>query len=125
MRVGHEFQGRYKAILVEKDSYLLELSRYVVLNPVRTHMVKDAADWPWSRYRATVGQAPPLRCLQVDWLLSQFGSDREQAIVRYRNFVRAGIGLPPVWEKTYNQVFLGEQAFVERLQSQIQAKSGT
>ncbi|MDD5266320.1 MAG: hypothetical protein PHO08_04225 [Methylococcales bacterium] len=51
------FQGRYKAILVEKDSYLLELSRYVVLNPVRVQMVKDAADWPWSSYRATIGQA--------------------------------------------------------------------
>jgi len=93
-RVGHVFQGRYKAILVEKDSYLLELSRYVVLNPVRAQMVKDVADWPWSSYRATIGQAPPLRCLHLDWLLSQLGSEREQAIVRYQNFVRAGIGLP-------------------------------
>src|SRR5450759_4322091 len=73
-RVGHVFQGRYKAILVEKDSYLLELSRYVVLNPVRAQMVNHAADWPWSSYRAMISQASPLRCLQVDWLLSQFGS---------------------------------------------------
>jgi len=56
-RVGHVFQGRYKGILVEKDSYLLELSRYIVLNPVRARMVRAARDWPWSSYRATVGQA--------------------------------------------------------------------
>jgi REP element-mobilizing transposase RayT len=53
-RVGHVFQGRYKAILVEKDSYLLELARYVVLNPVRAGMVSDAGDWPWSSYPARV-----------------------------------------------------------------------
>lgn len=123
-RVGHVFQGRYKAILVEKNSYLLELSRYVVLNPVRAQIVNDAADWPWSSYRAMIGQASPLRCLQVDWLLSQFGSGREQAIVRYQHFVRAGMGLPPVWKKLKNQIFLGEKVFVERLQSQIQAESG-
>jgi len=107
-RVGHVFQGRYKAILVEKDSYLLELSRYVVLNPVRAHRVKDVADWPWSSYCATIIQAQPLPSLQVDGLLSQFGSNREQAIARYQNFVRAGMALPPVWEHLKNQIFLGD-----------------
>ncbi|WP_459874236.1 transposase, partial [Endothiovibrio diazotrophicus] len=50
-RVGHVFQGRYKAILVQKESYLLELARYIVLNPVRARMVRSAKDWPWSSYR--------------------------------------------------------------------------
>lgn len=54
-RVGHLFQGRFKAILVDSDAYLLELSRYVVLNPVRAGMVKNIADWPWNSYRASVG----------------------------------------------------------------------
>ena len=54
-RVGHVFQGRYKAILVQKESYLLELARYVVLNPVRAGMVRSAKDWPWSNYRSTAG----------------------------------------------------------------------
>ena len=49
-RVGHGFQGRYKAILVQKDSYVLELARYIVLNPVRVHLVREAKDWPWSSY---------------------------------------------------------------------------
>ncbi|MDD5266321.1 MAG: hypothetical protein PHO08_04230 [Methylococcales bacterium] len=65
-----------------------------------------------------------IKSLQVDGLLSQFGSDREQAIERYPNFVRAGIGLSPVWEKLKNQIFLGEKMFVERLQAQIQAGLG-
>src|SRR3989338_752543 len=54
-RVGHLFQGRYKAILIDKDSYWLEVSRYVVLNPVRAGMVKEPGGWPWSSYNATVG----------------------------------------------------------------------
>lgn len=56
-RVGHVFQGRYKAILVNKESHLLELARYIVLNPVRAAMVRSARDWPWSSYRATAGFA--------------------------------------------------------------------
>jgi putative transposase len=57
-RDGHVFQGRYKAILVQKDAYLLELSRYIVLNPVRAGMVRSAKDWRWSHYRATAGLTP-------------------------------------------------------------------
>ena len=54
-RVGHLLQGRYKAILVERDSYLLELCRYIVLNPVRAGTVRRAGDYRWSSYRATAG----------------------------------------------------------------------
>jgi putative transposase len=51
-RTGHLFQGRFKGIIVDQDSCLLELTRYVVLNPVRAKMVKDPGDWPWSSYGA-------------------------------------------------------------------------
>ncbi len=71
--VGHLFQGRYKAILVQRDAYLLELTRYVVLNPVRARMVKDPMDWPWSSYGATVGCVSAPDWLECDWLLAQFG----------------------------------------------------
>jgi hypothetical protein len=57
-RVGHVLQGRYKAILVDRDAYLLELCRYVVLNPVRARLVADPAEWPWSRCAATANNAP-------------------------------------------------------------------
>jgi putative transposase len=70
-RVGHLFQGRFKAILIEKDSYLLEISRYLALNPVRTGMVSRAEEWPWSSYRTTIGIADPPSWLQVDWILEQ------------------------------------------------------
>ena len=81
--VRHLFQGRFKAILVERDAYLLELARYVVLNPVRAGMVADAGDWPWSSYRAMVGEDRSPEWLEVDGLLGCFGRDRSSARKRY------------------------------------------
>jgi putative transposase len=112
--VGHLFQGRYKAILVERDAYLLELARYVVLNPVRAGMVREAGDWPWSSYRAMDGQVAAPDWLETDWLLGQFGQERTCAQAAYRDFVREGIARPSVWKELRNQVFLGSEAFVER-----------
>lgn len=89
-RVGHVFQGRYRAIMVEKDSYLLELLRYVVLNPVRAKMVSAAGDWLWSSYGAIVGMASRPDWLQTDWVLGQFGSTHGKAVMVYMDFVRAG-----------------------------------
>jgi putative transposase len=90
--VGHVFQGRYKAILVQKESYLLELARYVVLNPVRAGMVDAPGDWEWGSYNFTTGamDAPPW--LDIVWLLSQFGQVRDLAIGEFRQFVLAGVG---------------------------------
>lgn len=95
-RVGHVFQGRYKAILVERDSYLLELSRYVVLNPVRAAMVKHARQWPWSSYRAIVGEASPPPWLNTAWLLGHFGTQRSRQIAGYVEFVQQGVRGPGV-----------------------------
>jgi len=97
-RAGHVFQGRYKAILVQKDSYLLELARYVVLNPVRAGMVSDVQDWQWSSYLEMVGRRPSAKWLETDWVLNHFGDSRDTAIVNYQNFVREGVGLSPVWD---------------------------
>ena len=114
-RVGHVFQGRYKGILVEKDSYLLELARYVVLNPVRAGMVRDAAAWPWSSYHAMIDAEKPPAWLQTDWVLGQFSPQRGRAIKHYIDFVRAGVGLPSVWAQLRGQVFLGSDAFLKRM----------
>jgi len=94
-RVGHVFQGRYKAILVEKDQYLLELARYIVLNPVRAGMVRSAKDWPWSSYRATAGQSRGVACLNVEWLLSAFAKRKSTAVERYKKYVRKVRRQPP------------------------------
>ena len=115
-RVGHVFQGRFKAILVDKDSYLLELARYVVLNPVRARMVRDTARWPWSSYHAMTGAQPAPVWLHTDWLLAQFSSQRTRAVKKYIEFVRQGVGLPTVWENLRGQVFLGDDAFLKRMQ---------
>ena len=76
-RVGHVFQGRFKGILVESDAYLLELSRYIVLNPVRAQMVRSAKDWPWSRYRATAGISGAHPCLATDRVLDRVRQTKE------------------------------------------------
>lgn len=112
--IGHLFQGRFKAILVERDAYLMELARYLVLNPVRAGMVPVAEDWAWSSYRATTGQVPAPAWLQTDWLLAQFADERSQAQARYADFVRQGVDRPSVWQGLRHQVFLGSDGFVER-----------
>ena len=118
-RVGHVFQGRYKAILVEKDSYLLELSRYIVLNPVRARMVRSAKDWKWSSYRATAGFKENEACLTTDWILSCFSENKNEAEGRYREFVRAGKSQPSPWESLKNQIYLGTDEFVEGVQCKL------
>jgi REP element-mobilizing transposase RayT len=115
-RVGHVFQGRFKAVLVDREAHLLELARYVVLNPVRAGIVADARAWRWSSYRATLGDEPAPAWLEVDSLLAQFGTRRTIALRRYVDHVRAGIGLPSIWQQLNQQVYLGDDAFVARMQ---------
>jgi len=118
-RVGHVFQGRYKAILVQKESYLLELSRYIVLNPVRARMVQAAEDWPWSSYRATAGITKAEQCLTTDWILSSFAKIRKAAHKRYQLFVQEGKNQPAPWERLKNQIYLGSDDFVEAMQCNL------
>ncbi len=124
-RPGHLFQGRYKAILVDADSYLLELTRYVVLNPVRAGMVQNPGDWIWSSYRAMIGEAPAFLWLEVDGLLAQFSTQRKTAIERYREFVRQGIDQASIWHDLKGQIYLGDESFVSRMQAKISGKKKT
>lgn len=116
-RTGHAFQGRYHAVLVERETHLLELARYVVLNPVRAGMVDDAARWPWSSYRAFIGSAAAPPWLETDWMLSQFGRERPSAVRRFVEFVRAGVGLPSIWTGLRGNIYLGSDDFVQRMQA--------
>jgi REP element-mobilizing transposase RayT len=120
-RVGHVLQGRYKAILVQKETYLLELARYIVLNPVRARMVRAAKDWPWSSYRATAGLGAGPGWLQTDWILSAFARRKGRAMQRYRAFVAEGKDQPSPWGQLTNQVFLGSEHFVSELQARLEA----
>ncbi len=120
-RGGHLFQGRYKAILVDKDNYLLELARYVVLNPVRAKgMVRDIKDWSWSSYLAMIGVAPAADWLTTDWLLSQFGKQKTQSMEKYQQFVIDGIqDKLNIWSGLKGQIYLGDETFISNMQQKI------
>jgi REP element-mobilizing transposase RayT len=113
-RTGHLLQGRYKAILVEKESYLLELCRYIVLNPVAARMADAPESWGWSSYRATAGFGAVPGFLTTEWVLAQFGNKPERAQQRYVAFVHDGLRAPSPWKGLRGGVLLGEDPFVER-----------
>jgi putative transposase len=117
-RVGHLFQGRYKAILVDKDAYFLELSRYIVLNPIRANMVQALDDYPWSSWHAAMGITASPSWLATDALLGMFAKQRKPAREKYASFVQQGKGIS-VWDKLTNQVFLGNDDFVQTHLAQL------
>jgi REP element-mobilizing transposase RayT len=121
-RVGHVFQGPFKAILVQKDAYLLELARYIVLNPVRAQMVRSAKAWRWSSYRATAGYEKNDACLTTEWILAGFDNTKSIAQQRYRDFVKAGKEQPSPWQWLKNQIYLGDDDFVNDMQRKLKSE---
>jgi len=119
---GHIFQGRFKAILVQKDNYLLELCRYVVLNPVRARLVEKPEAWRWSSYGATAGLRKKPHFLTTDWILGLFDSKGAVARKRYRGFVREGVHRASPWDELQGQVLLGGEGFVERFKDFLEDK---
>ena len=117
--VGHLFQGRYKGIVVDEEAYLLELSRYIVLNPVKAKMVKHVSDWPWSSYQPMTGEIASPEWLSCDSLLLQFSKQRKTAIKRFKEFVDAGIKNGPIWGELKHQIYLGDDAFVEKMTAHL------
>lgn len=119
--VGHLFQGRFKAILVDRDNYLFALCRYVERNPVAAGFVTTPGDWPWSSCRAHLGQAPTPPWLDSDGLHGHLlgrpvrnAADRQTAAARYAELVQDGND-SDLWSRGLRQqVFLGDEAFVER-----------
>jgi hypothetical protein len=95
-----------------KDAHLLELCRYVVLNPVRAKLVAHPRQWGWSSYRATAGVGERAPALTVDWVLGQFGARLKTAQARYRAFVAEGRNGPRPWDQLQGQVYLGSEEFV-------------
>ncbi len=103
--------------MVEKEGHLLELCRYVVLNPVRAGMVAQARQYAWSSYRATAGEVPVPAWLTVAWILEQVGSRRPAAQRAYREFVRDGAKrVEAPWRGVVGQVYLGSEAFIRGVQ---------
>ncbi len=116
-RVGHVFQGRYKSILIEKESYLLELCRYVVLNPVRAGMVSEPDSWKWSSYKSTAYTRSKSNFLTTDWVLGHFSENSSEARQGYKEFILEGLSnqVQP-WKELVGQIFLGSESFVARIE---------
>lgn len=118
-RSGHLFQGRYKAILVNRDSYFLELARYIVLNPVRAAMVKHPSQWKWSSYGATSGRASAPAWLTTYDLLAEFGKRRAAGRRKYQEFIAEGMGKESIWKDLQGQIYLGDDDFVEQMRGKL------
>ncbi len=121
-RVGHLFQGRYKAILVDKDSYLIELSRYIHLNPWRVRIGgKDPLGYRWSSLRAYTGREKAPEWLETEEVLGSFGQKGGKARRAYGGFVREGMekGIKTPWEEVRWQSILGSGSFVEEIEDRF------
>lgn len=121
-RVGHVLQGRFKAILVEKEEYLLELGRYVVLNPVKCRLVQKPEDWAWSSYRAMVGLTRKPEYLETEWLLEQFSPDEKEARERFRRFVSEAKGLKSPLKKARGGWILGGKELLAKVEERLEKK---
>jgi len=121
-RTGHLFQGRFGAMLVEKESHLLEACRYVILNPVRARVVGHPSEWEWSSYNSTQGRCASHPCLTTDWVLGQFAGKRSRARQEYRRFVEDGIGKESGWMEAKVQGVLGSAGFVEKLVDYVKGR---
>jgi len=121
-RVGHLFQSRFHGLLVERETHLLALLRYIVLNPVRCGAVADAGDYEWSSYRVTAGLLPPPTWLETEWTLAQFGPDRAAAQAAYRRYVAAGAAASYDPRKAIvGQIYVGGADFAKRMQERADA----
>lgn len=120
-RSGHLFQGRYKAIVVDKDSYLLELSRYMHLNPVRAGMVEKPEDYPHSSYSAYISGNKE-NIVTCDTIQGMFGKSEKQARKKYQTFVELALGeeTESPLKQIYGGIILGSENFIRTVLSQIE-----
>jgi hypothetical protein len=121
--MGPLFQGRFHASIVEKESYLLEAARYIVLNPVRAGIVEHPGRWRWSSYGATAGMAMAPPWLEVDRMLGMLGRrSKEEARKRYREFVREGMEeeREPGWT---SQLIVGGKLFTQEVRERIDGRA--
>lgn len=123
--VGHCFQGRYKAILCQSDAYLLELVRYLHLNPVRAGLAPTADRYRWSSHRLYLGGRDS-GGVAVEAVLPQFSAHRARAVVAYRAFVQAGVpaGHRDDLYTVVAQRFLGDERFAERMERESRREMG-
>jgi REP element-mobilizing transposase RayT len=118
-RTGHLFQGRFKAFIIDKDAYILELSRYIVLNPVRAGLVSSVEEWPWSSYRAMAGSQISEPFIHTDWLLGLFSDIKSQARRLYISFVNEGAVVESPLKAAKGGLLVGSPSFVEKFRDAL------
>jgi len=119
-KIGHLFQGRYKAILCDREGYLLSLVRYLHVNPVRAGLVKDPAEYAWSSHRTYLGlDHDPMIARSL--VLERFGREVTKAVGAYQEYVTQGMsqGHEPRYYQVVDQLFLGDEPFVSRMKKQV------
>jgi len=123
-KVGHLFQGRYKAVLVQADEYLHCLSRYIHLNPVRANIVKDPGEYRWSSYKSYISKEEEQEFLTTEFILGMFSSDLRNARKLYKSFVVENIGneVEIIRNNITGGIILGKAAFVDRIKSKLAHK---
>lgn len=125
-KVGHLFQGRYKAILCQKDAYLLELVRYVHLNPIRAKIVDNLLDYPWTSHKAYVSGQEKNTLVNTEFILRQFSRVKYTSQKLYAQFVEAGksLGYQNKFYLTTEQRMLGNEEFVQEVFSKAKTEEG-
>lgn len=124
--IGHIFAGRYKSLCIEREGYLLELSRYIHLNPVRAGAAQRPEEYPWSSYQYYIGKKERPKWLNTNWLLEEYGRDRKTAYRKYREFTEAGMKILPAdpKENMVGQAILGSKEFIKRVLKGIKKGKG-
>lgn len=120
-RCGHLFQGRFFSVHVERETHLLELARYLALNPVRAGLVREPAEWRWSTYRAMAGLEPSPAFVETAWVRELFRSRRKGAGRAFAEFVAEKNDYDP-WSQVRHQVYLGSDAFCSERLDQARAE---
>lgn len=116
-KVGHLFQRRYRTILCDKDDYLLELVRYIHLNPVRAKVVADPGKYLWTGHLSYLGKLKD-GLIGEDFVLGQFRENRYRARQRYLQFVLEDLhtGHQEKYYEVKDQRYLGGESFIDRIE---------
>lgn len=117
--VGVVFQGRYKSILVDEDSYGIKLSAYIHLNPLRAGIVDDIEEYRWSSYLDYIGKRKSLEGLDTEFILGQFDEETEKARRKYKRFIFENINMVNPLEDSYRGIAVGSERFIERIKEKI------
>ncbi len=123
---GHVFQGRFRTELMEDETYLWPVTRYVHLNPVRAGMVDHPAEWAWSSYPGYAHCGRRLEWVAYDELMASWDGafGRSSPARAYRRYVTAGLAEPPVspWKESYHGWILGSGAFIDRVRAMVRGE---